>query len=203
MTSRNRLGKKLNGRCCNAPMYPLTSFLASGRYPLNCSSLRSRGSMFPGRLPVASRKPLQQLRYRPALRERSRKPQHGPESWYQIGGFDGAVEHHSLADPSAHRYHPGGARENVASTMMLKAVASGIVVGVAAKVRQNEHSGVAGIFRFALDRIPQVGAEAIGAPDAIDIKRVRSSMRDVDIVHGDPQNAGSHLFHQLARNINR
>ena len=84
---------------------------------------------------------------------------------------------------------------------MLESVAAGIVVGVAPKVRQDEHGGVAGIFRFALNRLPQFRAEAVGAADAVDVERVRSGVRDVDIVHGDPEQAGRDLPHQVARDV--
>ena len=85
--------------------------------------------------------------------------------------------------------------------MVLEAVAAGIVVRVAAKVRQDEQRGLAGVLRFALDGLPDVGAETIGPPDTLNIERVGSCMGDVDIVHGNPQQAGRQLAHQLADDI--
>ena len=61
--------------------------------------------------------------------------------------------------PRAQSHHPGGARERVAGAMMLKSVASGIVVGVASEIRQDEQRRVAGVFRFGLDRLPELRAQ--------------------------------------------
>src|SRR5438132_7999514 len=112
---------------------------------------------------------LQKFRYRLALRERSGKPQHGAESWNEIGGLHRAVENHALANASAQGHHPRRARKRITGAMMLETVAAGIVVGVAAEVRQNEKSCLAGVLRVALDRFPDVGAKTIGAADTVNV----------------------------------
>ena len=76
---------------------------------------------------------------------------------------------------------------------MLKSVAAGIVVRVAAKVRQNEECGFASIFRIALDGLPHVRAQAVGAAYCFDIERISACMGDVNIVQRDPKKAGSKL----------
>src|SRR5256884_6831865 len=144
---------------------------------------------------------LQKFRYRLALRERSGKPQHGAESRDEIGGLHRAVENHALFDAFAQRHHPGGAGESIAGAMMLETVASGIVVRVAAEVRQNEKSCLACILRVALDRFPDVGAETIGAADAINVKRVGAGVGDIDIVHGDPEKTRGLLPHKLTNGV--
>src|SRR5947207_3675071 len=122
---------------------------------MDCSGLRSGGSIN-----------LQKVRYRFALRERRGKSQHGSKSWDEIGGLHRAVENHALANASAQRHHPGSARERIAGAMMLESVAAGIVIRVAAEVRQNKQGCFAGILRLALDGFPEVGAEPVGAADA-------------------------------------
>ena len=87
--------------------------------------------------------------------------------------------------------------------MMLKAIAPGVVIRIAPKVRQDEECGVAGVFRFGLDGLPYFGAQPVGPPDAINVERESSGVGDINIVHGDPQQAGRHLPHQLARDIHR
>jgi hypothetical protein len=52
---------------------------------------------------------------------------------------------------------------------MLKAIAAGVSVGVAPKIRQDEQRGVARVLRLGLNGFPQIGAEAIGATNAINI----------------------------------
>src|SRR3981189_1277925 len=141
---------------------------------------------------------LQKLRDRLALRERSGKTEDGAESWNEISRFHRTVENHAFANAGTQGHHPGGARERIAGAMVLEAIAAGIVVGVAAKVREDEKSGFAGVFGFGLDGFPDVGAEAISAADAVNIEGVSSGVGNIDIVHGDPEKARSHLAHQLA-----
>ena len=87
--------------------------------------------------------------------------------------------------------------------MMLKPISSSIFIGVAAKIGQYEEGGFARILWLALDRLPQLRAEAVSSPNSFDVQRIGSSMRDVDVVHGDPQQTGCNLSHQLVRNIQR
>src|SRR5882762_3748098 len=87
--------------------------------------------------------------------------------------------------------------------MVLKSVSPGILVGVPAKVRQNEESRFAGVFRLALDRLPDLRAQTVGAPDAFNVERVCSGMGDINIVQSDPQKAGRYLPHQLTHDIDR
>ena len=70
--------------------------------------------------------------------------------------------------------------------MMLESVAAGIVIRVAAEVRQNKQGGFAGILGLALDGFPEVGAEPVGAADAVNVEGVGAGVSDIDIVHGDP-----------------
>ena len=97
------------------------------------------------------------------------------------------IENRPLANSSAQSHHPRGPRERIAGAVMLKSVAAGILVGVTPEIRQDEQRGVAGIFRLALDHLPQFPAEAVGAPDPLDIQRVSAGVGDIDIVQGDPQ----------------
>ena len=82
--------------------------------------------------------------------------------------------------------------------MVLKAVAAGILVGIAAKIRQDEQRCVAGVFGLALHSLPKLRTKAIGAPDAINVERVGTGVRDIDVVHGDPEQTGRLLLHQAA-----
>src|SRR5437879_5151449 len=144
---------------------------------------------------------LQELRYRVALRERSGKSQHGAERWDEVSGLHRAVENNALFDAFAQRHHPGGAGESIAGAMMLETVAAGIVVGVAAEVRQNEKSCLAGVLRVALDRFPDVGAKTIGAADTVNVKGVGAGVGYIDVVHGDPEKARGLLPHELADDV--
>ena len=58
-----------------------------------------------------------------------------------------------------------------------------------------------GVFRVFLDGLPEFGAEAVGAPDAVDIEREGAGMGDVDVVQRDPEQAGRELAHQLLRDV--
>src|SRR5438132_11619242 len=144
---------------------------------------------------------LQKFRYRLALRERSGKPQHGAESRDEIGGLHRAVENYALANARAQGHHPRGARKRITGAMMLESIAAGIVVGVAAEVRQDEKSCLACVLRVALDRFPDVGAETVGAADAVNVKGVGTGVGDIDVVHGDPEKTWSLLPHQLANDV--
>jgi hypothetical protein len=106
-------------------------------------------------------------------------------------------------DAGAHRHQPGCARGRVSGPMMLKAVPAGIFVCVPAKVRENDQSGLARIFRFALQQLPKFSAQPVGPADALDVQRVRPCVSHINVVHRDPQKAGSHLPDQLAHNVKR
>src|SRR5205085_11503310 len=98
-------------------------------------------------------------------------------------------------------HHPNSAGKYVPSAMMLEPSASSILIRVASKVWQNEQSRFAGVFRFALYRLPKFSAQAVGTPDALYIERVCPGMGDINIMHSDPQQAGCLLPHQLTHNI--
>src|SRR5437762_10017948 len=85
--------------------------------------------------------------------------------------------------------------------MMLKPVSSRILVGVASKIRKNEHGGVSGIFGLCLDVFPELRTKTVCAPDSFNVERVSAGVRDVDVMHGDPEQIGRFLFHQAFRNI--
>src|SRR5215467_1301910 len=87
--------------------------------------------------------------------------------------------------------------------MVLKTISPGIFVGIAAKIRQYEECRLTRVFGLGLDRLPQLGAEAIRSSNAFDIQRVGSGMRNIDVVHCDPQQTGGNLSHQLARDVQR
>src|SRR5437868_332345 len=89
-----------------------------------------------------------------ALCERSRKTEHRPEGWNQISGFQSTVKNHSLANTGTKSHHPGSAGECVPGPMMLKSVAAGIIIRITSKIRQDKQSGIAGVFRLALNRFP-------------------------------------------------
>src|SRR5277367_5212920 len=144
---------------------------------------------------------LRKLNDRLALRKRRIKPKNRSDRWHKIGGFQRTIDNDTLADAGAHGHHPRRARERIARAVMLKSVAAGIFVRVTAKIRQDEESCVAGIFRLSLDCLPKLSAKTICAPDALNIERIRTSMRDIDIVQGNPQKTGSELLHQLACDV--
>src|SRR5689334_4064598 len=144
---------------------------------------------------------LKKFRYRLAFGERSGKPQHGAESWNEVGGLHGAVENHALFDASAQRHHPGSAGERIAGAMMLESIAAGIVVGVPAEVGKNEQRGFTGVLRLSLNRFPDVGAETVGAANAINVKGVGAGVGDIDIVHGEPEEARGLLPHELTNDV--
>src|SRR5437016_16841 len=107
-----------------------------------------------------------------SARKRGRKAQLRTESWNQVGGIDSAIVNHSFANARTERHHPGGAGKSVTGAMVLKTIAAGILIGVTAKIRKNEQGGLVLVFRFALNGFPDFEAEAIGAADAINVKRV-------------------------------
>src|SRR5580704_11469110 len=88
------------------------------------------------------------------------------ESRYEVGRFDAAIDHDVLLYVRPEDHHPRGARNSVAGAVMLKAVAAGIDVGVAAEIRQDEHGRFVRVFRILLDSLPELGAQAVGALDA-------------------------------------
>ena len=51
--------------------------------------------------------------------------------------------------------------------------------------------------------LPEFGAEAVGALDAVEIERKRARVCDVDVVQRDPEQAGRELPHQMFRDIDR
>ena len=87
--------------------------------------------------------------------------------------------------------------------MVLESVAAGISVGVAAKIRQDEHGGFACVLRLLLNRLPDFRAKAVGAAYAFDIERVCAGVRDVDVVQCNPEQAGRKFAHELTRKIDR
>ena len=87
--------------------------------------------------------------------------------------------------------------------MVLKPIASGVVVSIAAKVWKDQQGCLSCIFRLVLTRLPDFRAQTVGATDAFDIQRIGSGVSDIDIVHGDPQQAGRNLPHQLTRDVHR
>src|SRR5580700_9275783 len=94
---------------------------------------------------------LQKFHEGSTLCERRGKSEERSDRRHKIGGLQRAVDNHSFANAGAQDHHPGGARESIARAVMLKSVAAGIVVGVAAKVRQDEDGGIAGVLRLALN----------------------------------------------------
>src|SRR5271154_6256855 len=108
MTSRNRLGKKLNGSRCSAARLAVASFRASGGEALNCSGLRSMECI-----------ELRKLNDRLALRKRRINPKNRSDRWHKIGGFQRTIDNDTLADAGAHGHHPRRARERIARAVML------------------------------------------------------------------------------------
>ena len=84
---------------------------------------------------------------------------------------------------------------------MLEAVTAGVLIGVPAEIGKNEQRCLARVFRLALDRFPDFRTQAVGPPDSVDVKRIRARMRDINVMHGNPQKAGRHLAHQLPRDV--
>src|SRR5581483_4662644 len=98
---------------------------------------------------------------------------------------------------------PGSARKHVSSAMVLEAVSGGVFVAVAAEIGKNEQCCLPRVLRLALDHLPELSAEAIGAAYAFDIKRVSSRMRNVDIVQRHPQQTRRNLAHKLPHDVYR
>src|SRR6185312_6413931 len=92
-------------------------------------------------------------------------------------------------------------RERVTGAVVLKTVAPGVAIGIAAKIRQDQERGLAGILGLTLDRLPHFRAEAVGSTDPIDVQRVCSRMRNVNVMHRDPQQTRRDLAHKLPSNI--
>ena len=113
------------------------------------------------------------------------------------------VEDHALANTCSQGHHPGSAAGDIAGAMVLESVAAGIIVRVASEIREDEKRGIAGVFRILLNGLPELCAEAIGAPDAFDVERVCTGVGDVDVVHGYPKKTGRLLLHKALGDVNR
>src|SRR5215471_14086910 len=87
--------------------------------------------------------------------------------------------------------------------MMLEAISPGIRIRVTSKIREYQQRCSARILGLGLNRFPYFRAESVGAPNPVHIKRERTCVSDIDIVHRDPEQAGGGLLHQLAGNVNR
>ena len=85
--------------------------------------------------------------------------------------------------------------------MMLKSVPARVLVGVSSKIGQDKKGGIAGVFGLALNRLPKFRTEAIRTSDGIDVERVGPGVRDIDIVHRDPQKTWRFLLHQALRDV--
>src|SRR5882724_2445050 len=85
--------------------------------------------------------------------------------------------------------------------MMLESVAARIVIRVTAEVRQNEQGCFAGVLGLALDSFPNVGTEAVGAANAVDVEGIGTGVGDINIVHGDPEKARGLLPHELSNDV--
>ena len=125
------------------------------------------------------------------------------ESGHKIGGFDWAFDDEVLTDAGAECEQPGGAGESVAGAVVLKAVAAGAFIGIAAEIGEDEERGFSGVFGEGINELPDIGAEPVGALDGFEIKRVTAGVRDVDVVQGDPQEAGGEALHEMARDVDR
>ena len=51
------------------------------------------------------------------------------------------------------------------------------------------------------DGLPKLSTKPIGAPNGINVERVGPGVRDVDVVHGDPEQTGRLLLHQPPRDV--
>src|SRR5271165_2998195 len=136
-----------------------------------------------------------------ALRKRRIKPKDRPDRRHKIGGIQRAIDNYTFANARAHGHHPCSTRKRVAGAVMLKSVAAGIFIGVAAKIRQDEESSIASVLGLSLDRFPKLGAKPVCAANTLNIERIRACMRDIDVVQSDPQKAWSELLHQLACDV--
>src|SRR5581483_1165424 len=87
--------------------------------------------------------------------------------------------------------------------MMLESIAPGIFVGVPSKIGKNEQSGLARVFGLALNRLPELGTQTIRSANSFDVERVCTSVRDIDVVHGDPEQTGRDFAHQPFGDIER
>ena len=61
----------------------------------------------------------------------------------------------------------------VARAVMLKAVAAGFDVGVAAEIRQDEHGRLIRVFGIRLNGLPEFGAQPVGAADAVKVRNMQ------------------------------
>jgi len=85
--------------------------------------------------------------------------------------------------------------------MVLEAISPRVIIRISPEIGKNNQSRLACILRLDLDCLPQLRAESVGAPNAFDVERIRSGVRDVDVMHGDPQQTGSNFPHQPARDV--
>src|SRR5215470_9884098 len=187
MASRSKLGKKLSGSLRSVSRLSATSLRASGGYPLNCSGLRSRGNM-----------ELQQLRDGPTLGQPGGKAHDAADRGDEVCGFHRAVVNDAFADTSAESHHPGGAGHSVAGAVVLEAVTSRVFVRIATEVGKDEKRSLLGVFGLGLNGSPKLGTQAVGAANPFDIEREGAGVSNVDVVHGDPEQARSNLTHELA-----
>ncbi len=115
---------------------------------------------------------------------RGGKSQYRAECGHEVGRvYIGRSKTTPSRTPAPSSHHPSGSRERIAGAVMLKSIATGIVVGVAAKIRQDEHRRIARIFRLALDGLPDVRAKAVGAANSVNVEGIRAGVRDIDVVH--------------------
>src|SRR5579883_97842 len=130
-----------------------------------------------------------------------REAHHRADGGNEIDALQRAIEDHTFANTGADSHQPGGARESITGAMVLEAVAAGVFVGVAAKIGEDEEGGFAGVFGLGLYELPEFVAETIGAANALDIEGIGASVGDVDVMQGDPEQAGSELLHEAANDV--
>src|SRR6185437_4997086 len=130
---------------------------------------------------------LDNLRHRLAPRIARVKSQNRSDGGDEVDRFDRPVYHDVLANTWTEHHHPCGSRDRIAGAVVLESIAAGFDIGIASEIRQDEHSGLIGVFGILLDGLPQFGAKPVTAPDAVDIERERAGMRDIDIVQRDPE----------------
>ena len=71
--------------------------------------------------------------------------------------------------PGPEDHHPRGARHLVARAVMLESVAAGVDIGIPPEIRQDEHRRLVRVFGVLLNGLPEFGAEAVAALDAVDV----------------------------------
>ena len=73
-------------------------------------------------------------------------------------------------------------------------VAGGVVVGVAATIRQNVERGAILIFRISLHHLPELRTKSIRPLDSFDMRRVRAGVRDVHVAQRKHHQRGCTLL---------